>query len=92
MVDGYEWLGRELDLGRSERCALRRRLSRDYFWSLGYLLSRQPDSQGEALAMLRRGLRLWCWDIGMWKAYILARLRMAIRARFRQGLSVSNQV
>jgi glycosyltransferase involved in cell wall biosynthesis len=82
---GYERLSREPGFSASELRALRRRLSREYFWNLGYMMSRQPEARTEALAMLRRGLRTWCWDIGMWKCYVLAHLRLTLPARIRRG-------
>lgn len=34
-------------------------------------------SEREALDSLWRGLRLWPTNLGMWKSYLLARLRVA---------------
>jgi glycosyltransferase involved in cell wall biosynthesis len=75
LVRGYEQLGREVTLTRREERALRRRLSREYFWHLGYSLLWRNSRRREALAMFERGLKLWPWDAACWKTYFLARLR-----------------
>jgi glycosyltransferase involved in cell wall biosynthesis len=75
LTRGYEELRGQVRLTPAEGRALGRRLGREYFWNLGYALLWQNGRRGEALAMFRRGLRAWPWDIGCWKTYALARLR-----------------
>jgi glycosyltransferase involved in cell wall biosynthesis len=75
---GYENLGNEVPLTTAERRVLRKRLSDGYFWALGYALLWRNGRRGEALAMYRRGLRLWPWNWRCWKTYLAARARVAI--------------
>lgn len=75
LIAGYEALGRQVRLSGVESRALRKRLSREYFWCLGYQLWQRPARRVEALDMYRRALRLWPWDWRYWKTYLLARAR-----------------
>jgi glycosyltransferase involved in cell wall biosynthesis len=77
LVRGFEELRGQVAFGPAEERALRRRLSREYFWHLGYALLWQNGQRREALAMFRRGLRLSPWDLSLWKTYLLARVRAA---------------
>ncbi len=79
MIEGYEALATEVRLNREEQLALRARLSREYFWTLGYALLWQGGRRGEALRMFRRGLSLWPWDWSKWKTYLLAQARFRLR-------------
>jgi glycosyltransferase involved in cell wall biosynthesis len=79
LVAGFEELRRQVPLTRRQSRALDRRLSRECFWHLGYRLLHQPGHGAEALAWLRRGLRLWPTNLRYWKTYALARLRVAAR-------------
>jgi glycosyltransferase involved in cell wall biosynthesis len=76
LVEGYEDLRARLPLSPPQRRALNRRLSREYFWSLGYVLLQEPGRARESLEFLRRGLSLWPWSPSCWKTYLLARLRV----------------
>ena len=75
LVRGFEELRGQVPLTSAQSRALNRRLGQEYFWSLGYSLLWQGGRREEALAMFRRGLRLWPWDLRCWKTYGLARLR-----------------
>jgi len=72
LADGYERLSREMILTGSARRALRRRLSGEYFWHLGYHGLWRIGRRPEALAAFRKGLTLWPWDLRLWRTYLLA--------------------
>jgi glycosyltransferase involved in cell wall biosynthesis len=72
---GFENLRRDLPLTTSQRRAINQRLGQEYFWRLGYALLWQHGRQREALAMFRRGLNRWPWDLRCWKTYCLAAAR-----------------
>ena len=78
LAEGYEQLEARLPLSPPQRRALALRLSRVYFWDLGYVLLRQPGRQREALALFRRGLRRYPWYLGYWKTYLWAWLRVVL--------------
>jgi glycosyltransferase involved in cell wall biosynthesis len=78
LVTGLERLDREIALTRSQRRALNKRLSRIYFWQLGYLGFWQSGRRAEAIAMFQRSLSLWPWGVSRWKTYLLCRLRTAM--------------
>jgi hypothetical protein len=78
VVRGYDDLRRQLKFTRAERRALHRRLSRQYFWQLGYAGFWQHGRRREALEMYRRGLRLCPWNLWYLKTYALAWLRSAV--------------
>jgi glycosyltransferase involved in cell wall biosynthesis len=75
LLRGFEEIGEEVRLSRAEQRALRKSLSRVYFWELGYALLWQSGRRHEALAAFGKGLRLWPWRLGTWKTYFLALLR-----------------
>jgi hypothetical protein len=77
LANGYEQLGARLPLTTSQRRALKLRLSRIYFWDLGYVLLHCPGRQREALAQFHRGMRWFPWKPSYWKTYLWARLRIA---------------
>jgi glycosyltransferase involved in cell wall biosynthesis len=80
-IDGFERYAanRGGGLALRERLALKRRLGRDYFWVLGYALFWENKRRREALAMFRKGLEKWPWNLAFWKTYLLSLARTAIR-------------
>lgn len=62
-----------------ERRAMLKRLSREYFWHLGYVGYWQAGRKREAIEMFRRGLAVWPWHASEWKTYLLARLKVAVQ-------------
>ncbi len=80
LARGYEEVRDELPLSPAERRAIDQRLSSVYFWVLGYTLLWPHRRRREALAMCRRGLRLWPWDLAYWKTYIHLQLRSLVPA------------
>jgi glycosyltransferase involved in cell wall biosynthesis len=83
LIDGYERLPADVELSASERRALRRRLSREYFWLLGYALLWQHGRHAEALEEFRRGLAYEPWNLAFLKTYSLARVKVALRSLMR---------
>ena len=76
---GYEELSaRGVRLSPAERRAVRRRLLVQYGWQIGYTLLWQSGRRREALAMLRRGLSYWPWELRAWKTYLYLRARCAL--------------
>lgn len=78
LVAGYERVRERAPLTPAQYRALNRRLSREYFWNLGYVLLRQPGGTAEGLGYMRKAIRLWPTNPGYWKAYSLARLRTGL--------------
>jgi glycosyltransferase involved in cell wall biosynthesis len=77
---GFEELRDEVRMSEAEHRALNQRLSREYFWTLGYALLWQQGRRAEAIEMFRRGLRLHPWNFKYWKTYLLALTRSKLRA------------
>jgi glycosyltransferase involved in cell wall biosynthesis len=75
---GYQELADEVPLTPAQKRAVRRRLSRSYFWLLGYNLLWQHGRRVEALDQFRRGLRLQPWNLKYWKTYLLAAIRVRL--------------
>ncbi len=75
VVRGYERLCHDAPLGPAGQQALRQRLSREYFWSIGYNILWLAGRQDEALAMFHKGLYLSPTNLQNWKTYLIARLR-----------------
>ena len=76
LVDGFEQLSQEIAFTKRQRHALRRRLSQEYFWHLGYNGLWQAGRRRDALAAFRRGISLRPWHLPMWKTYLLAIVRL----------------
>jgi glycosyltransferase involved in cell wall biosynthesis len=79
LASSFEQLLVDTKFGPRERRALLKRLSREYFWHLGYVGYWQSGRTHEALAMFKRGLSVWPWHAGAWKTYLLARLKVALQ-------------
>jgi len=75
LIRGFEELPGQVRLTRSQRRALDRRLSREYFWHLGFATYWQGGRHADALAAYRRGLTLTPWRLPYWKTYLLALAR-----------------
>ncbi len=88
LIRGYEKLLAEFPLSSRAARSVRRRLGREYFWSMGYSLLWQHGQRDEALQMFRRGLRLWPWDWRCWKTYAVSWYRA--RNAAKRGTSCSN--
>ena len=56
---GYEALVQELDLSSSERLALCRRLSNEYFWKQGYARLFAQNIYDKLFRSMKRCLRIW---------------------------------
>jgi glycosyltransferase involved in cell wall biosynthesis len=78
-TEGLEQLRSDLTLTARERRAFARRLGREYFWHVGYLGLWQAGREREALAMFRRGLTVWPWQIAGWKTYLGALFKVRLR-------------
>ncbi|MBI1338321.1 MAG: glycosyltransferase [Phycisphaera sp.] len=61
--------------------ALHTRLSREWFWRLGYALLWRHGRRTEALGAMRNGLRYAPLNLSMWKTY----LACSARSRFGKG-------
>jgi tetratricopeptide (TPR) repeat protein len=77
-VRGLTYLSEQVELPPADARALRRRLSREYFWHLGYVSLWEYGRRQEALAAFRQALKLWPWDPRYWKTYLLARARTMV--------------
>ncbi len=75
LIRGFEELRAEVPMAPASTRALKRRLSCEYFWKLGYAVLWQNGRRAEALKMFRCGLRLWPWDWRYWKTYVGALIR-----------------
>lgn len=75
LIRGYERLLTESRLRRSERRALKRRLSREYFWNLGYSLYWQRGNADDAIACFRRGITFNPMNPMQWKTLAVATIK-----------------
>ncbi len=78
-IEGLEQLMNEIPLTPRSRRALLKRLGDEYFWHLGYACYWQAGRRREALAMFKRGLAHWPWNLAGWKTYAIAELRTLLR-------------
>jgi hypothetical protein len=75
IIRGYEAIPNDIQLTPAELRGLRRRVSRLYFWQLGYSTLWAAGRTTEALVAYRRAMRKWPWDWRFWKTYALAKIR-----------------
>ena len=75
LIRGYERLLTESRLSRNERRALKRRLSREYFWNLGYSLYWQRGNADNAIACYRRGIAFNPMNPMQWKTLAIATIK-----------------
>jgi len=78
-IVGLERLDRELVLTPEQRRALRRTLSRYYFWDLGYVCYWEAGDASNAFQAFKHGLRLNPTDHRMWKTYAACLVRSTYR-------------
>ncbi len=71
-VSGCEAMCDELPLTYAQRRAMVHRISRDYFWRLGYALLWRHGRRGEAMEMFREGMKRWPTNMFYWKTYVKA--------------------
>lgn len=77
LVRGLERVSAETPLSADARRALRRRLARERFWSLGYAGRWQGGDASGARACYRQALREWPWSARMWKTFAGSLVRRA---------------
>lgn len=85
LIRGYERLASEVDLSGAEQRALRRRLSQEYFWQLGYALYWLHRKDREAVEAFEQGIRFWPWNPLYWKTYFLCRIRSSFMGRMAES-------
>jgi glycosyltransferase involved in cell wall biosynthesis len=78
LAHGFEELGQQYSLTRGERRALARRLLREYFWHIGYVVFWTNGRRTDAIASFKRGLQQWPWSLRCWKTYLWARIQTAV--------------
>jgi glycosyltransferase involved in cell wall biosynthesis len=78
MIAGFQEMQQRTPLNPREKRALRRRLSQEYFWRIGYALLWNSGRAEEAIGMFRRGLELWPWDWRYWKTFTCSVLKSKI--------------
>lgn len=82
IIEGFQRLASSGVLNWRERLAIKRRLSQEYFWHLGYSLLWQGNGNPtEALKMMRRGLACWPLDWRYWKSYAVTFVRIGLGLR-----------
>ena len=89
LIHGYQRLATEVVLTPSERRALRRRIGRELFWSLGYAGFWAAGERRQALDIFARALRTWPWDPMQWKTYLLSLARKSL-GRERHAAHAAN--
>jgi glycosyltransferase involved in cell wall biosynthesis len=80
---GLERLQQELALTPRQQRALRRSLSRHYFWDIGYVCCWEANDIAGAFAAFNHGLRLDPFDGRMWKTYASCLVRSVFRRTVR---------
>ena len=77
LVDGFEELLIDVPLSPRDHRATRRRLSREYFWHLGYHGLWPAGQRQAAMKAYRRGIQIWPWDWRLWKTYLATMLHIS---------------
>lgn len=70
LIKGFLEVSKDSRLGKAEQGALRKRIAKEYFWSIGYRLFLLHGNATEARKYFMLGLKSWPWSPLMWKTYI----------------------
>ena len=71
LIASYKETFKLSSLSRRERNALRKRLSEDYVWKLGYSLQRENGDFGDAASSMVKGIRYWPFNPNYWKTLLV---------------------
>jgi glycosyltransferase involved in cell wall biosynthesis len=78
LARGFEQLPNRIKLTRCQRRAVRRRVSRAYFWQMGYATLWQAGRRRDALAQFSKGISRWPWEWRYWKTYLVSLARVQL--------------
>jgi glycosyltransferase involved in cell wall biosynthesis len=79
LIDSYQATFTEIDLTNVEKKELKKRLSEDYFWKLGFSLQWQAGYYQDALQTYKKGLALRPLNWKFWKTYFIAWIKYKLR-------------
>jgi glycosyltransferase involved in cell wall biosynthesis len=79
LLDSYEKTTEYVTLNKVELQTLHQRLALDYFWKLGFSLQWPSGNFEGAIHSYHKALRFYPYSLAMWKSYIVARVKMAIK-------------
>lgn len=72
LIASYEATFSAVNLNESEKAALEKRISEDYFWKLGYSLLWQNGYQKRAIEAYKQGFKYQKFNLKFWKTYTIA--------------------
>jgi glycosyltransferase involved in cell wall biosynthesis len=75
LIDSYEATFTEINLTNVEKKELKKRLSEDYFWKLGYSLQLASNRSLAAMCSMWKGICLYPYKIKYWKTFSVTFLR-----------------
>jgi len=81
LLRGFDDIRSEVAFTPAEGRALKRSVSRVWFWDFGYTILWQNGRRREAVRAFRHGLRLWPWDLRCWKTFLFAWVRILTAER-----------
>ena len=71
LIQSYEATTEHVTLNKKENTALRKRLSEDYIWKLGYSLQRENGMYTEALTSMKKGISHYPFKLKYWKTLLI---------------------
>jgi glycosyltransferase involved in cell wall biosynthesis len=82
LIDSYQATFSEVDLTNTEKRELKKRLSEDYFWKLGYSLQLSSQQYSAAVNSMWKGICLYPFKLKYWKTFITTSLKAALKDNF----------
>lgn len=79
LIDSYQATFSEVDLTSTEKRELKKRLSEDYFWKLGYSLQLPSQQYSAAINSMWKGICLYPFKLKYWKTFITTNLKAALK-------------
>ena len=75
LIDSHQATFREVDLTTTEKTELKKHLSEDYFWKLGYSLQLPTQQYCAAINSMWKGICLYPFKLRYWKTFITTNLK-----------------
>ena len=76
LIESYQATLTEVELTRKESRELKKRLSEDYFWKLGYSLQLAAGQQRSAVNSMWKGIKHYPFKFKYWKTFLVTALKM----------------
>jgi glycosyltransferase involved in cell wall biosynthesis len=89
LIQGFKEVAEEEALSARQQDAIRKRIAREYFWSIGYNLFLQKGDVKEARKYFISALRTWPWSLPMWKTLFTSSIRSLTHSTAKTAVAIT---